>query len=73
MIDRHADKETLEHIVDLRRRLADAERERDNALAFLKVKDLSRLKRYEDALQQIYWTTKCPIAAKALEGCSDGN
>ena len=29
---RHADLDTLDHIVDLRKRLAEAERQRDNAL-----------------------------------------
>jgi hypothetical protein len=29
---RHADAETINHIIDLRRRLAEAERQRDNAL-----------------------------------------
>jgi hypothetical protein len=30
--DRHADDITLDHIIDLRKRLAEAERQRDNAL-----------------------------------------
>jgi len=30
--DRHADDTTLDHIIDLRKRLAEAERQRDNAL-----------------------------------------
>lgn len=29
---RHADPETLDHIIDLRKKLAEAERQRDNAL-----------------------------------------
>ena len=29
---RHADPETLDHIIDLRQKLAEAERQRDNAL-----------------------------------------
>ena len=29
---RHADSDTLDHIIDLRKRLAEAERQRDNAL-----------------------------------------
>ena len=29
---RHADLDTLDHIIDLRKRLAEAERQRDNAL-----------------------------------------
>jgi len=29
---RHADSETLDHIIDLRKKLAEAERQRDNAL-----------------------------------------
>jgi hypothetical protein len=29
---RHADSETLDHIINLRKRLAEAERQRDNAL-----------------------------------------
>ena len=29
---RYADMETMDHIIDLRRRLSDAERQRDNAL-----------------------------------------
>ena len=30
--ERHADPETMDHIIDLRKRLAEAERQRDNAL-----------------------------------------
>ena len=30
--ERHADSDTLDHIIDLRKRLAEAERQRDNAL-----------------------------------------
>ena len=29
---RHADPETMDHIIDLRKKLAEAERQRDNAL-----------------------------------------
>jgi len=32
---RHADPETMDHIIDLRKKLAEAERQRDNALAGL--------------------------------------
>lgn len=30
--DRHADTVTLDHVIDLRKRLAEAERQRENAL-----------------------------------------
>lgn len=30
--ERHADPETIDHIIDLRKRLVEAERQRDNAL-----------------------------------------
>jgi len=33
---RHADPETLNYIIDLRKKLAEAERQRDNALSYLK-------------------------------------
>ena len=32
MAKRHADPETLDHIIELRNKLAEAERQRDNAL-----------------------------------------
>lgn len=34
--ERHADPVTLDHIIDLRKQLAEAERQRDNALNYLK-------------------------------------
>lgn len=37
---RYADMETVDHLIDLRKRLADAERQRDNALEV--VMDLRR-------------------------------
>lgn len=33
--ERYADMETMDHLIDLRKRLADAERQRDNALTVL--------------------------------------
>lgn len=38
--ERHADTVTIDHVIDLRKRLAEAERQRDNALnVCLKMKD----------------------------------
>lgn len=34
--ERHADPVTLDYIIDLRKQLAEAERQRDNALNYLK-------------------------------------
>ena len=45
MADRYADPITLDHIIELRRKLAEAEQQRDNALAFIKP--------YRSALQHI--------------------
>ena len=33
--ERYADMETMDHLIDLRKRLSDAERQRDNALTVL--------------------------------------
>jgi hypothetical protein len=33
--DRHADDKTIDHIIELRKKLAEAERQRDNALNML--------------------------------------
>jgi len=40
---RYADMETIDHIIDLRKRLAQVERERDNALSFImKEREITR-------------------------------
>jgi len=33
--DRHADEKTIDHIIELKKKLAEAERQRDNALDML--------------------------------------
>ena len=45
MADRHADPITLDHIIELRKKLAIAEQQRDNALAVA-----TRLQREKDRL-----------------------
>lgn len=59
---RHADAETINHIVDLRRRLAEAERQRDNALSVVIP--------MRKALMDVYWAAEDReihnMAAKAL-------
>lgn len=46
---RYADMETMDHLIDLRKRLADAERQRENALDMLM--DLRR--EHDKLMQQI--------------------
>lgn len=44
---RYADMETMDHLIDLRKRLADAERQRENALDMLMI-----LRREHERLMQ---------------------
>ena len=61
---RHADDLTIEHIIELRKQLAEAERQRDNATdVAVKIRK---------ALLEIYWEVDDKkahmIAARTLEG-----
>lgn len=75
MTDRYADSETIDHIIDLRRRLAEAERQRDNALAFV-----NRMRKFDvhelrNLAETMYWNAKDrqteKLAALMIENLND--
>lgn len=52
---RHADDLTIEHIIELRKRLAEAERQRDNALAYVSSSRKVDVKEAKRLATELYW------------------
>ena len=75
MTDRYADSETIDHIIDLRRRLAEAERQRDNALAFVSKMRKLNIHELQNLAETMYWNAKDrqteKLAALMIENLKD--
>lgn len=75
MTDRYADSETIDHIIDLRRRLAEAERQRDNALTFVSKMRKLNVHELQNLAETMYWNAKDRqterLAALMIENLKD--
>jgi len=73
--DRYADSETIDHIIDLRRRLAEAEHQRDNALAFVSKMRKLNIHELQNLAETMYWNAKDrqteKLAALMIENLKD--
>ena len=73
---RHADDLTIDHIIDLRKRLAEAERQRDNALAYVSSSRKTDVKKAKELATELYWAAETRnVSHKAqliIEALSEG-